>query len=261
MKVCTLASSSSGNCTVVSHGDTHILIDAGISLRRIREGLHRIGLTPDELACVLITHEHTDHVNGLQMLVKYHMIPVFTSYGAGNGICDIIPEAEPFINCFETGSEFRLDGITVRSFSTPHDASGSVGYTLQAGGAKLVYVTDLGCVTDEVMFASRGADIAVIEANHDRDMLKKGPYPPFLKKRILSEHGHLANSDSGSFAVKLASAGARYILLAHLSKENNTPALARRTVADALIGDGFTEGKNVELDVAPPDTMSRMYTI
>ena len=261
MKVCTLASSSSGNCTVVSQGSTHILIDAGISLRRIRESLDRAGLTPDDIMCVLITHEHIDHISGLNMLVKYHKIPVFSSRGAGYGLSAAVPQVEPFLNCFETGVEFELGGITVQSFSTPHDTFGSVGYTLKAGGKKLVYVTDLGFVTEAVLEAALGADIAVIEANHDRDMVKRGPYPDFLKKRILSEHGHLSNSDSADFAVRLAGSGTRYIQLAHLSRENNTPGLARETVAFALHEGGVRIGKDAELDVAPPDAPGRSYTV
>jgi len=261
MKICTLASSSSGNCTVISHNSTNLLIDAGISLRRIREGLRGVGLTPDDITCVLVTHEHVDHISGINMLVKYHKLPVFSSFGAGDGLCGAIPGVEPFLNCFEIGSELLFGEIAVRSFATPHDAPGSVGYTLQAGGKKLAYVTDLGCVTDEVRRAACGADMAVIEANHDRDMLKSGPYPYFLKARILSERGHLANSDSGRFAAGLADAGARRILLAHLSRDNNTPALARDAVGYALREGGFIMDRQVELDVAPPDTAGRTYVL
>ena len=261
MKVCTLASSSSGNCTIVSYCNMNLLIDAGISLRRIREGLRLAGLTPDDLNGVFVTHAHSDHINGIRMLIKHHKTPVFSSYDTGVGICQAFPEAAPYISSFETGAEFEFGGISVRSFSTPHDVSGSVGYTLQAGGKKLAYVTDLGQVTEEVMGAVQGAHLAVIEANHDPDMLKSGPYPQFLKRRILSDRGHLANGDSGSFAARLAASGSRYILLAHLSRENNTPCLARDTVQHALREEGIGIQKDVELDVAPPYSMSRVYIL
>jgi len=261
MTVCTLASSSSGNCTVVSHNSTHILIDAGISLRRIKDELHRLDLLPEDITCVLLTHGHTDHINGVRMLTKYVRTPLFTSFGAGCEICGFIPESEPFINVFETGIEFELGDFSVRSFRTPHDAAGSVGYTLRAGGVKLVYATDLGRVTDEVSDAAHGADIAIIEANHDREKLRKGSYPAYLKKRILSEFGHLGNSDSGDFAARLALSGSRYIQLAHLSRENNTPELAREAVDRALRSSGITEGKEVDLDVAPPYTPGRVYEL
>jgi len=261
MIICTMASSSSGNCTVVSQANTHLLIDAGISLRRIREGMRRVGLSPDDLAGVLVTHEHSDHISGIEMLVKYHKTPVFSSCGAGNGMSAAIPDAEPYINCFEIGAAFELGDITVRSFITPHDAAESVGYILQAGGMTLAYVTDLGHVTDEVMNAASGADVAIIESNHDRDMLKNGPYPPFLKQRILSKRGHLSNFDSGAFAASLAQSGTRYLQLSHLSRENNTPGLARKTVENALIAGGIAIGFHVELDVAPPFTPGRMYVL
>ena len=237
------------------------MIDMGISLRRVKESLRSFGLSPGELTGVIVTHEHIDHIRGLKMLVKYHKTPVFSSYGTGSGIVAAYPEAEPFINVFETGSDLDFGGMAVRSFSTPHDASGSVGFTLSANGKKLAYVTDLGFVTREVAGAALGADIAIIEANHDKEMLRRGPYPLSLKTRILSEHGHLANSDSGDFAVSLADSGLRYVMLAHLSRENNTPEIARATVGDALRAAGFEVGRDVELDVAPPDTPGRVYEL
>jgi len=261
MTICTLASSSSGNCTIVSQAGTHLLIDAGISLRRVREGLRRVGLSPDDLAGVLITHEHSDHIGGLEMLVKYHKTPVFSSHGAGYGICAAIPDAAPYVNFFETGAVFQLGDIAVGSFLTPHDTAESVGYRLLAGGVTLAYVTDLGCVTDEVIDAASGADIAIIESNHDRDMLRSGPYPQYLKQRIMSKYGHLSNLDSGALAARLVLSGARYLQLSHLSRENNTPGLARKTVENALISSGFAIGRHAELDVAPPFTPGRVYVL
>ena len=261
MKICTLASSSSGNCTVVSHGNTHILIDAGISLRRVKEGLNLIDLTIDDISCVLVTHEHSDHISGIKLLLKYYQTPILASCGARQGICGAIPDAEPYVSCFETDSAFELGEITVKSFRTPHDTSESVGYSIFAGGKTLAYVTDLGCVTDEVIGATQGADIAVIEANHDRDMLKNGPYPSFLKRRILSNSGHLSNCDSGHFTALLALSGTRIIQLSHLSRENNTPGLAYKTVGAALGKNGITVGTDVELDVAPPFTPCKVYAL
>jgi len=261
MTVWTLASSSSGNCTIVSHGDTHLLIDAGISLRRMREGLKHLGLSPDKLTGVLVTHEHIDHISGIKMLIKYHKTPVFASYGAGYGICCAVPEADPYVNCFESGVTFELGDITVSSFKTPHDTIESVGYRLRAGDRMLSYVTDLGCVTDEVVRAASGADIAVVEANHDREMLKSGPYPPFLKRRILSGQGHLSNNDCGCFAAQLVASGTKFLQLAHLSCENNTPELARKTVVDLLAARGIEVGSDVDLDVAPQFTPGRIYKV
>ncbi|MCL2391292.1 MAG: MBL fold metallo-hydrolase [Oscillospiraceae bacterium] len=261
MTICTLASSSSGNCTVISHGKTHLLIDAGISLRRIKENLRVLGLTPDDLAGVLVTHEHSDHIKGIQMLVKYHKTPVFSSWGAGAGIYNSYSDVGPCLNGFEIGADFELGDITVCSFNTPHDACESVGFSLKADDTTLAYVTDLGCITEEVMNSMRGADIAFIESNHDHDMLRSGPYPPYLKRRISSQHGHLSNSDCGNFAVELVKSGTRYLQLSHLSRENNTPGLASKTVSQALFECGVNVGCDVQLDVALPFEHSRVYEL
>jgi len=261
MTVWTLASSSSGNCTIISHKDTHLLIDAGISLRRMREGLKCLDLSPNDLTGVLVTHEHSDHIGGIEMLIKYHKTPVFASCGSGYGICCTLPAADPFVNCFEAGILFELGDITVSSFRTPHDAIESVGYRLSAGGMTLVYATDLGSLTNEVLEAASGADIAIIESNHDKEMLKNGPYPPYLKRRILSARGHLSNNDSGKLAVKLASSGTRIVQLSHLSCENNTPGLARDTVAEALCRSGVEVGRDIELDVAPQFDPGKVYVL
>lgn len=261
IKICTLASSSSGNATLVSQGDTHILVDAGISLRRIAASLRALDLTPDDLTGVLITHEHTDHISGIRMLVKHHGTPVLAPMGVAEGLCGCFPELRRGVSCFESGTEFILGEISVTSFLTMHDTPESVGYRLGDGKSSLVFVTDIGCVTQTVLSAALGADMAVIEANHDIVMLKKGPYPAYLKRRILSEHGHLSNDDSGILASKLAGSGTKRIVLAHLSKENNTPRLAFDTVGGVLTKEGAVVGGDVELDTAPADTPGSVYIL
>lgn len=261
MKICTLASSSSGNCTLVSEGSTHILIDAGISLRRITTSLKHFGLLPDELAGVLVTHEHSDHINGIKMLVKYHNTPVFAPRGVAESIYGIIPEAKNSITYFHAGTEFVLGEIAVRSFVTPHDTPESVGYRVDTDHSSLVFVTDIGCVTPTILDAALGADMAVIEANHDVRMLKTGAYPAYLKRRVLSERGHLSNDDSGQLASRLAASGTRRIVLAHLSKENNTPRLAWDTVGSALKKQGAVVGGDIDLDTAPADVMGKIYIL
>jgi phosphoribosyl 1,2-cyclic phosphodiesterase len=261
MRICTLASSSSGNCTLVSQGSTHILIDAGISLRRITTCLRHFSISPDELAGILVTHEHSDHIGGIKMLVKYHHMPVLAPMGVAESLCGIIPEAKDSFTYFQAGSEFVLGEISVKSFLTPHDTPESVGYRLDTPQASFVFVTDIGCVTPTILDAALGADMAVIEANHDIKMLKSGNYPPHLKRRILSEHGHLSNDDSGLLASRLVSAGTRKIVLAHLSRENNTPRLAWDTVDNALKIHGVTVGGDVALDTAPADDMGKIYII
>ncbi|HEX2999338.1 MAG TPA: MBL fold metallo-hydrolase, partial [Armatimonadota bacterium] len=204
MKICTLASSSSGNCTLVSEGSTHVLIEAGISLRRSTAGLKILGIAPGELTGVLITHEHSDHIGGIKMLVKYHSVPILAPEGVAQALGQIVPEAQKSLTYFKAGSEFVLGELSVRSFPTMHDTPESVGYRFECGASSFAFVTDIGCVTQTVLEAVCGADMAVIEANHDIAMLKNGVYPAYLKRRILSERGHLSNDDSGALAVRLA---------------------------------------------------------
>lgn len=261
MEICTFASSSSGNCALVSHGGTNILVDAGISMKRIKDTLRALNLTADDLSAILITHEHSDHISALKMLLKYTQIPVYASWGVSSGICGVLPEAQYRIRQFEAGSRFELDGIGVQSFKTPHDTPESVGYVLEGGGRRLAFVTDLGCVTDTVKAAVRGADTAVIESNHDVQMLTGGRYPYYLKKRILSDRGHLSNDTCGTLAAELAAGGTQRLILAHLSKENNTPDKAYRTAHTALCAAGAKPGRDIALHVAPADGPGGVYII
>ena len=261
MKICTLASSSSGNCTLVSQGDTHLLIDAGISLRRITASLRQLDLSPDRLTGVLITHEHSDHIGGLRTFVKYLDAPVYAPHGVAEGLCCQIPEARPRVSLFPAGAEFVLGELSVQSFLTMHDTPESVGYRFDDGRHSVVFVTDTGCVPRTVLDAALGADLAVIEANHDVVLLKNGAYPVYLKRRILSDRGHLSNDDSAAFACRLAGAGTRRIVLAHLSRENNTPSLALNAVSGALKRRGADPAGDVTLDAAPPDSPGQVYIV
>lgn len=232
MRLVTFASGSTGNCALISAGG-HILIDAGISLRRIRANLSLSGLTPEDVSGVLITHEHSDHISGLAMLVKYHKIPVYAPAAVAGFLRGSIPGIDACLNEIVPGEAFSLGGMNIRAFPTPHDARQSVGYRIESG-AVFGFATDMGHVTEEVVSGLLGADAAVIEANHDADMLLGGPYPAYLKQRVLSGRGHLSNEDSAALALRLAESGTRTIILGHLSRENNTPALALRTVRQAL---------------------------
>ena len=233
MRLFTLASGSGGNCCLVSDGACHVLVDAGISLRRIRAGLAVCGLTPDELSGLLVTHEHSDHVSGLAMLAKYHDIPVFAPRTVTNHLRWSLAGVEPHFYELRPGTQTELGSLRVTAFHTPHDTPESVGYRLE-GGVTVGICTDLGYVTDEVRDTLSGCDAALLESNHDEVMLRNGPYPVHLKRRISSERGHLSNAHCGPLAASLAVNGARYILLGHLSRENNRPALALDAVRGAL---------------------------
>ena len=250
MRIYTLASGSSGNCALVSDGDCHILLDAGISLRRIRTALGHFGLTPGDLSGVLITHEHSDHVGGLPMLAKYHDIPIFAPRTVANHLRWSLAGVEPRFYELLPGKPTELGAFRVTAFRTPHDTPESVGYRLEGSTLAVGCCTDLGRVTDEVQDTLTGCDAALLEANHDEDLLRDGPYPVYLKRRILSDHGHLSNAACGALAARLAARGAQYILLGHLSRENNRPALAQDTVRGALDAAGFP---GLALEVAPPE--------
>ena len=257
LELCTLASGSSGNSLLVTDGRTHVLVDAGISCRRICTGLKELGVEPTELAGVLITHEHSDHISGLTTLTKQLRLPVYASPGTGRQLCYRIAFLEELLRPVAPGEGFSIGGLAIESFPTSHDAAESVGYALSAGGRKAAVVTDLGYVTGAVLRGIRGADLLVAEANHDVETLRSGEYPYYLKQRILGPQGHLCNEDAARFAVKLAESGTGELILAHLSRDNNTPAMALRAVETALSAAGLAPA----LSVAPRECLSQTYRI
>ena len=234
MRVVTFASGSSGNCTLVSLGRAHFLIDAGISWRRIREQLSLSGVKPEALSAVLITHEHTDHISGLATMSRRCDAPVLAPRTVANRLRGKIPDVAERLREFPVGQRVEIDGVTVLAFHTPHDTDESVGWRLEADEGCFALATDMGEVTPEIREGLAGADCALIEANHDPELLRYGPYPYALKRRILSTHGHLSNPECAALAVFLAENGTRDLILGHLSRENNVPALAWQTVAEAL---------------------------
>ena len=253
LELCTLASGSSGNSLLVSDGRTHILVDAGISCRRITNSLKALGVDPRELTGVLITHEHTDHMAGLATLTKQLRLPVYASRGTGRQLCYRIAFLEGLFHPVTPGEGFSVGGIAVESFSTPHDAAESTGFALSAGGRKAAVVTDLGYVTPEVLKGIRGADLLVCEANHDVEWLQSGPYPYYLKARILGDRGHLSNEAGAELAWTAVEGGARTVILAHLSHENNTPDLAYQAALGALVQAGYVPEVDFLLKTAPAE--------
>ena len=253
MRICTLASSSSGNCTLVSDGDTHILIDAGISMRRIEKELNKNGLTCRDISGILITHEHTDHICGIKMMQKYYKTPLIMPDTVAGDVEALVPETAGNIARIPVGEGFDIGYLHIKCFHTPHDTPESVGYKITDGHRTFAIATDLGHVSAEVLRELIGSDTVILESNHDMEMLKYGPYPQYLKKRIASESGHLSNRMCGKLAERLYTEGTRKIILAHLSRNNNTPELAYNSSAEALGRSGGEPGRNVELYVAPCD--------
>ena len=267
MEIQTLASSSSGNSALVSHGNTHVLIDAGISCKRIRLALQERGLELSDLSAILVTHSHSDHINGLQTLTKHCNAAIYATEQTLCGISRVVA-AGTRLEAVTHDGEFSDGALNFRVFATSHDAPGSAGYVVEANGRRLIFATDLGIVTQKVAEMAAGANLALIESNHDLQMLKCGYYPPSLKRRIMSDTGHLSNLAGASFALQLSSLGTRKIILAHLSHENNTPELAfsctyeRLKKAGAHIsGNGHVAFGDVTLTVAPRDSAGDIITV
>lgn len=253
----TLASGSSGNALLFSCGGTRLLVDAGISCRRVTASLRELGLTLDDLDAVLITHTHTDHISGLQTLLKRTDVPVWATAQTCRGLCFRLAGIEGRVRELPLCQSLPLGGCTVTAIPTSHDAPGSCGFRLDTGDGSVGILTDTGYVTDEAVSIMPGVDLAILEANHDIETLRSGSYPYYLKQRILGAEGHLCNEDAARFAVTLAEAGASEIVLAHLSRENNTPAMARNAVETALSAAGL----HPRLSVAPRDCLSGPHAV
>ena len=237
LKICSLYSGSKGNCLFVGSERAKILIDAGKSARTLVAELCGIGESIEDIDAIFITHEHTDHVSALTTLSKYYHIPIYATVGCAraldrkySGLYDcLVPQDAVF-------SE-EIGDIVVSSFRTSHDSACSVGYKIShSSGFSAGLMTDTGIVTNAAAESLVGCDSVVLEANHDLDMLKNGPYPEYLKERVASRYGHLSNDVSARFAAYLAERGTGSFLLAHLSEENNLPHLALSTVLGSLGG-------------------------
>lgn len=242
MGVClsVLASGSRGNSAIVSTSRTRILVDAGISCREIFKRMRSAGDDPHSLSAILITHEHSDHVYGLATLARKLRVPLFmtgpTHRAWERAVRDEKGEL-PEIFClelFSSGRGFQIGDITVTPFTIPHDAADPVGFTFRAEGVKLGFATDLGYVPASVRDHLRGCDLLVIESNHDVEMLRVGPYPWSVKQRVMSRVGHLSNETLAEFFTSDYDGRAAYVVLAHLSEQNNHPELARRAAEKAL---------------------------
>ena len=253
----TLASGSEGNCLLVSDGATHLLIDAGISTRRIKTSLGQLGLSVDDLAAILITHEHSDHICGLRTLCKHHDVPLYASAPTARQLSYRIAGIDPLLRTVTAEKQFTIGTLTVRVFATSHDSACSVDYRIDSRYGSVGILTDTGYVTESAFSALQGVDLLVLESNHDVEWLRSGPYPYHLKERILSNEGHLSNDTAAAFAVQMAESGTREIVLAHLSRENNTPVRALDTVQLALRAGGY----DIPVSVAPRSELSHTYRV
>lgn len=205
-----------------------------------------MSLSADDISAIVVTHSHTDHIRGLGTVSKRHGIPIYATEETAREITALYREAEACITTVRAGEYFYAASFDILPFSTPHDCPGSVGFRIETKSGALGHITDSGYIPNSVMEALKGVMTVILEANHDVDMLINGGYPYFLKRRILSDQGHLSNAASAEAAATLAEAGCRNFVLAHLSRDNNTPEIARRTVSRAVSCFGAA------LTVAPP---------
>jgi phosphoribosyl 1,2-cyclic phosphodiesterase len=240
VSVSVLASGSRGNSTVIETSQASILVDAGISCRETFKRLKLIGLDPRSLSAILITHEHSDHVNGLATLAKKLSVPVFmtgaTHQAWARSLRDDsgeLPKVQK-LEIFAAGRSFQIADVTVTAFTIPHDAADPVGFTFRAEGTKIAVATDLGYIPASICDHLRKCDVLIVESNHDLEMLRVGPYPWSVKQRVMSRVGHLSNESLAQFFARDYDRGASYIVLAHLSEQNNHPEVARKTAEDAL---------------------------
>lgn len=254
MKFCSLYSGSSGNCLFVSDGKTKILVDCGMSGKRIIEALVAIGENPSELSAVLVSHEHSDHIRGAGILSRKFDIPIYANENTWNAMEEGLgPVNIKNKMCFDNCKEFEIGNIYVKAFPIPHDAIDPVGFNFFLDNKKVTTATDIGHMTNKLLSYLMGSDLLLIESNHDVEMLKVGPYPWPLKKRILGERGHLSNEMAGKVVAYLAKNGTKKFLLGHLSRENNFPELAYQTVCNVLSENDICAGKDIMLSVALRD--------
>lgn len=245
-----IVSGSSGNCTLFSDGNTNILIDCGISGRRVAAFLNDMGINPCEIDSILVTHEHVDHTSGVGVFSRKYGVPIIASTGTWSGM-EIGKINDSHKIMFNANVPMKIGKITVTPFDIPHDASQPTGYMLESGGKRYAVATDMGYVSETVADTLSGCTAVILEANYDEHMLRSGSYPAALKRRIGGRTGHLDNRDTGVLATKLAMNGTRHIMLGHLSNENNSPEIAFAQVAKELEFNGLSVGRDVLLSVAP----------
>lgn len=251
MQVHVLASGSTGNAIFLDFKHTKILVDAGISTRRIKKSLAALGTDIEELDGVFITHEHRDHISGLPTMTKKYNLPVYASPYTWRAM--YCREAIPDRCCQNLAQNLTIGEVRVEPFRISHDAADPVGFRFYNGDSKCSVVTDIGFVSEAVKDAIALSDVLVLECNHDIDMLENGSYPWHLKRRIKSNRGHLSNIDAAWTLARLKRKPNMQVFLAHMSKENNDPELAKHTVSAILEEQGCKLGSEIQLHVTYPD--------
>jgi len=259
---CSFSSGSSGNCYLVQSQETTLLVDAGISGRKILKSLDDVKIGAHDVNAVLITHEHTDHIRSLRTLTKrMPHIRAYANHGTWKNIEHLVEEKQRVT--FNTGETFSIGDIKVKPFLLSHDAEEPVGFSFFKNDKQISILTDTGVLSEDILHEIKGADILVLEANHDVEMLRIGRYPWFLKKRILGEKGHLSNVAAADAICKVLSEKKKYrhVLLAHLSKENNFPEMAYQTIKNLLEEKSHFIDTHIGLNIIAGDQRSALYSV
>jgi len=259
-RVFTLSSGSDGNCSFIGDGSCAVLVDAGISFSKIKKMLENYNIELSYIKALFITHEHSDHIKGICTFCKKTEIPIFASLRTAEYIIMQYPELEGRINVVNIEEEFFVDKMSVTAFGVSHDAQQAVGYRIKTADNRIiVYSTDTGVVTNEMLPFIKDADLNIIEANYDEGMLACNlSYPFLLKQRISGNMGHLSNEQCAQTVLSLLKQGNKRFLLAHLSHHNNTPEVALAAVRQKLAENGFVEDVDFEIGTAPRLEPSRM---
>ncbi len=254
MRLCSIASGSSGNCIYVGSEATHLLVDAGISGKRTESGLRELGLTLGDIDGILVTHEHSDHISGLGVIARKYGIPIFATAGTLGAIRlsgSLGGLEDELFHEVQEDRKFIIKDLTVNPMHISHDAAQPVGYRISYGNKKVAVCTDLGAYNDYTVECLKGMDALLLEANHDVNMLQVGPYPYYLKQRILGERGHLSNENSGRLLCRILHDRLKAVFLGHLSKENNLPELAFESVRMEInMGDNPYKAGDFDIRVA-----------
>ena len=265
MRFCSIASGSSGNCIYVGSECAHVLVDIGISGKKMEQGLNSLDLTGRDIDGILITHEHSDHIKGLGVIARKYGIPIYATGGTVDamlrcGSLGKIPEG--IFREIREDQAFEIKDLRINPFTIPHDAAQPVGYRLECGESSVGIATDLGKYNDYIIENLHNLDAILLEANHDIRMLQVGKYPYYLKQRILGDRGHLSNENAGRLLCRLLHDNMKAVFLGHLSRENNYEELAYETVcSEVTLGDNPYKSKDFKIQVAKRDFVSEAVTI
>ncbi len=260
MRICNLASGSSGNCTYIESEKARILIDVGKPLAYVLDALNSLGVAPDSINAILITHEHADHIKGVAKYARAFNIPIYAHTYISEILFHQLSSVRELLNYFD--SDFDIGDLHIQPVPVPHDSKYCVGYRISEGDAVMSIVTDIGSFTDTVYDAIKSSALVYLEANYDPEMLMSYPnYPPFLKRRIASNNGHLSNIDCAKAIEKLVHSGTRLVVLSHISEHSNTVNLAVNTIANYLEQHNIIPNVNVRLDVAHHEQRGTIFRI